>query len=872
MEFTFLIWTQLFQEKVELTIFCVHVRINEDRDGREQAMKGVGGVRTKKAAAKLTSMVMAVILICSVAIRSVVAISISDETAVDWIDRVDDTQEVNSVYHWLVEATDNDGFDDHLISDDYFVDDGEVHGVRIATSKGRALSEEEFNRAKERIIAHYSEIIQVAGDAFDRDHPEVFWLANERRFDIQGSYYVDYYGGYQYTIDVRYLVKAPGFDARAEKYRSAEAIRAAIAERNLLVGQIVAGTEAMEPYEKLRYFNQRLTVINEYNTGVDLSNIDNDSSECISALRGSVGKDGPVCEGYAKAFKVLCDRVEIPCVLVDGMATDGQSSEAHMWNAVQLEGEWYGVDVTWNDPIGGTGGALSGSENEYWFLVGSGTVFAGMPFSRSHPVSNQVSQGGISFGSGPKLSESAFVPKEKPGNEVIGCKTWTLVDMSYSAQCQSSYGELKDAEYWRLSDYIEVTAGQSYRYVGLTEGRKDDFRVGSVCIYDKDRKLIGCILESGDYLDGYEFIVPEGTHYIRCCYSVGSVTLYGLQYLEGDTHLWGSTVVPPNCVDQGYTAHQCSKCGEEYRDEYVSANGHSYGDWVMIKQEGCDTDGEYRKYCKNCDNSIADFVPVVGHDYGAWYVTKEETDDENGEKQRKCKICDHVETEVICTVRSFFVMHLPNRLYYCTGEDIDWNGIEMELVFNDGRRRDVRIEECAVSGYDPNQPGMQRVMVEHRGFTAFINVTVGPPLSTENSMEVSTDRQTEESAEASTEVPTEAPTEMPTEASTEIPTETPAEIPTEASTEMSTETPAEVPTETSAEMPTETPTEMPTEASTQIDAEETTKVPEEETTEEPDTESVLANDLKMSLIAVVILILVCGIGLVIKRKVLSKER
>ena len=140
----------------------------------------------------------------------------------------------------------------------------------------------------------------------------------------------------------------------------------------------------------------------------------------------------------------------------------------------------------------------------------------------------------------------------------------------------------------------------------------------------------------------------------------------------------------------------------------------------------------------------------------------------------------------------------------------------------------------------PNQPGMQRVMVEHRGVTAFINVTVGPPLSTENSMEVSTDRQTEESAEASTEVPTEAPTEMPTE--------------------------------TSAEMSTEASTEMPTEASTQISAEETTQVPAEESTEEPDTESVLANDLKMSLIAVVILILVCGIGLVIKRKVLSKER
>ena len=108
--------------------------------------------------------------------------------------------------------------------------------------------------------------------------------------------------------------------------------------------------------------------------------------------------------------------------------------------------------------------------------------------------------------------------------------------------------------------------------------------------------------------------------------------------------------------------------------------------------------------------------------------------------------------------------------------------------------------------------------------------------------------------------------------STEAPTEMPTEMPTEISTEMSAEASTEMPTETSTEMSTEASTEMPIETSTQISAEETTKVPAEESTEELEPESVLANDLKMSLIAVVILILVCGIGMVIKRKVLSKER
>lgn len=55
----------------------------------------------------------------------------------------------------------------------------------------------------------------------------------------------------------------------------------------------------------------------------------------------------PVCEGYAGAFKVLCDELGVPCLCVSGSMT---SLSAHMWNYVQLEnGLWYQVDVTTGD-------------------------------------------------------------------------------------------------------------------------------------------------------------------------------------------------------------------------------------------------------------------------------------------------------------------------------------------------------------------------------------------------------------------------------------------------------------------------------------------------------------------------------------------
>ena len=53
-----------------------------------------------------------------------------------------------------------------------------------------------------------------------------------------------------------------------------------------------------------------------------------------------------VCAGYALAYERLMDQVGIPCEYVTGMTTNGY----HAWNIIQIDGEWYHVDVTWDDP------------------------------------------------------------------------------------------------------------------------------------------------------------------------------------------------------------------------------------------------------------------------------------------------------------------------------------------------------------------------------------------------------------------------------------------------------------------------------------------------------------------------------------------
>ncbi|MCL1974835.1 MAG: S-layer homology domain-containing protein [Firmicutes bacterium] len=56
-----------------------------------------------------------------------------------------------------------------------------------------------------------------------------------------------------------------------------------------------------------------------------------------------------VCEAYAEAFKILMNAVGIECIMVPGEA----GGEDHAWNQVRVDGKWYNIDVTWDDPDDG---------------------------------------------------------------------------------------------------------------------------------------------------------------------------------------------------------------------------------------------------------------------------------------------------------------------------------------------------------------------------------------------------------------------------------------------------------------------------------------------------------------------------------------
>lgn len=229
-----------------------------------------------------------------------------------------------------------------------------------------------------------------AFSAFEYNYPEYFWL-DACRSSVSGS-------------DERLtLTVTPNFETNwLYGGRSVEADSAALTA----AVQALAAEAAAQggTYEQLLYVHDWLTTHNEYDS--DAANEGGEENYFAWTPLAALTDEGqPICEGYSKAFKLVCDELGIPCILADGWAGGG-----HMWNQVLLNGAWYAVDVTFDDPSNGdASGNVSGRETREYFLVGADTVIDGLSFADTHvPDGERVA--GTQF-TLPELASEAATPE-----------------------------------------------------------------------------------------------------------------------------------------------------------------------------------------------------------------------------------------------------------------------------------------------------------------------------------------------------------------------------------------------------------------------------------------------------------------------------
>lgn len=83
-----------------------------------------------------------------------------------------------------------------------------------------------------------------------------------------------------------------------------------------------------------------------------------DYSYTYYSADGVLARGAGVCDSYSKAYYLILREA--------GIDVDRVTNNGHSWNIVKLDGEWYHVDATWDDP-GASDGPVSGNEGHMYF-------------------------------------------------------------------------------------------------------------------------------------------------------------------------------------------------------------------------------------------------------------------------------------------------------------------------------------------------------------------------------------------------------------------------------------------------------------------------------------------------------------------------
>ena len=229
---------------------------------------------------------------------------------------------------------------------------------------------------------------QSAIEAFTYDNPDVFYLDPTKMYlNIKTTT-----KGNNKTHSV-YISNKNGESYLSSEFNSLEHINQCEAQIQQVKNEILSGISGSTD-KKIKHIHDYLVDNLTYDQTISKANIYN--------LYGALINRECVCEGYAKALKYLLDEIGIDNVIVIGTGTNSKGeTENHAWNYVAIDGRWYAVDVTWDDPVIQGGGRTPSSYKKRYFLKGLVSI------SKDHVANGQFTQGGKIFNY-PILSDSDF--------------------------------------------------------------------------------------------------------------------------------------------------------------------------------------------------------------------------------------------------------------------------------------------------------------------------------------------------------------------------------------------------------------------------------------------------------------------------------
>ncbi|MBQ7373884.1 MAG: leucine-rich repeat protein [Clostridia bacterium] len=557
----------------------------------------------------------------TVFVKATTTVELKDGNYSKWIDRVDLSGKDYALefYEWLIENTDGDGSADVLIdaSQEYYVIEKIIDTVEYekgTTKPTETLAEEAVTKAINENFEEVTSYAFAVYGAFNRDYCQVFWLSDEMLAESSVSYEYDLNSA-TYTQEIRFCIKNSDFDVREKAFIGENSLNVLeeIEKVNQAVEQIVGGiSQNSLDSEKVEYFNEWLTNNNCYRVG----EISSKNRKSRSALLGLGGTDeyAPVCEGYARALKVLCDRVGIDCTLVSGNA----KGEAHMWNLVKLDdGKWYGVDSTWNDPaVSGVTEKRSGYETKDYLFVGSNTVVDGENFSSSHKMENTVYSGGVAYLNEPIISNERYVAPEKVSE-------WDCSVLSDQSVVAMLY---KTEDYSILNPAYKLIISGNGAIIDYSNQSETPWSLISNFI--KEIEIKNGITEIGNY--AFSGLAISGITFSQSVTKIKDNAFSDCASLEEVVFLSSVTEYSENAFS-GCNSLQTVKAHEKSSAKNLAVED-GYDVEIICSYDILNFDKEMHWLECECGH----YKDWSAHQFGEWKVEKDATTSEEGIKERSC--------------------------------------------------------------------------------------------------------------------------------------------------------------------------------------------------------------------------------------------
>ena len=305
-----------------------------------------------------------------------------------------------------------------------------------------------------------------------------------------------------------------------------------------------------------------------------------------------------VCQGYAEAYMDLLQHAGLECLLIQSDPMD------HCWNLVKLDGNWYHVDATWDDPITDVEGRV---QHNNFLLSDNGIAQAGSTGHNSWET--PIICAATNYDQFWWSDVSSAIWYENASTCYLRRTDGTV----HSIIRRDEQTGTETVLYSFDAGYLNIGAGDyHYYHHGLTlfENR---------LYFNSMDTVWSTNLDGGDLRVEYTYDTTANRKVIFGCHVENNMLHLTLRdsgdgqfrvevpltNIPSHTHTYVSVVTDPTCLTEGYTTYSCS-CGDAYTDHHTPVTDHTYDAGTVMKEPTPTETGRIVYTCIHCGYSYGE--------------------------------------------------------------------------------------------------------------------------------------------------------------------------------------------------------------------------------------------------------------------------